>query len=391
MTSLPPSPLPLDVDHARGVDPAAARRKDLGDEVSGTILIADDDRASRKLLRRLLEQDGHSVRAAADGAEALELFAEEAIDIVLLDIVMPELDGISVLERLKETPDGSHVPVIMISAVDEIESVVRCIEAGADDYLPKPFNPVILRARINAGLSKRRLHDLERARVHDVFSRFLPEHVVDDVLERTDDDLRLGGVGSVGTVMFTDIRGFTAFSENRPPELVIEALNHYFDETSDAILEHGGTLVAYRGDGFLAVFGAPIEVDDHADRALATARDMVDARLPRFNAWLQLEWPRRGGVDGRGPEQRALHVRKRRLAPAARVHRARRHRQHRVAHRAADEDARRLDPPVGLHAHGAPPRARRPPLAGGSGRARPPVGRRPVDRRRLRPPAVSCG
>src|SRR6478752_9307335 len=93
---------------ARGVDPAAARRKDLGDGVSGTILIADDERTSRKLLRRLLEQDGHSVRAAADGAEALELFAEGAIDVVLLDIVMPELDGISVLERLKETPGGNH-------------------------------------------------------------------------------------------------------------------------------------------------------------------------------------------------------------------------------------------------------------------------------------------
>jgi adenylate cyclase len=255
--------------------------------VSGTILIADDDGGSRKLLRRLLEQDGHAVRAAADGAEALELFAEGGIDIVLLDIVMPELDGISVLERLKATPGGNHVPVIMITAVDETESVVRCIEAGADDYLPKPFNPVILRARINAGLTKRRLHDLERARVHDVFSRFLPEHVVDDVLERTDDDLRLGGVASVGTVMFTDLRDFTTFSENRPPELVIGALNHYFDETSDAILENGGTLVAYRGDGFLAVFGAPIEVEDHADRALATARDMVERRLPRFNTWLR--------------------------------------------------------------------------------------------------------
>ena len=177
--------------------------------------------------------------------------------------------------------------MIMISAVDETESVVRCIEIGADDYLPKPFNPVILRARINAGLTKKRLHDLERARVHDVFCRFLPEHVVDDVLERTDDDLRLGGVRSVGTVMFTDLRGFTAFSEDRPPELVIDALNRYFDETSDAILEHGGTLVAYRGDGFLAAFGAPIEVEDHADRALATARDMVDVRLPRFNEWLR--------------------------------------------------------------------------------------------------------
>jgi adenylate cyclase len=254
--------------------------------LSATILIADDDGVSRKLLRRLLEQDGHAVHAAANGAEALELFDEEAIDIVLLDIVMPELDGISVLEQLKATPAASHVPVIMISAVDETESVVHCIELGADDYLPKPFNPVILRARINAGLTKKRLHELERARVHDVFSRFLPEHVVDDVLERTDDDLRIGGVRTVGTVMFTDLRGFTAFSESRSPELVIEALNRYFDETSDAILEHGGTLVAYRGDGFLAAFGAPIAVDDHADRALATAREMVDVRLPRFNEWL---------------------------------------------------------------------------------------------------------
>ena len=255
--------------------------------MAARILIADDDGVSRKLLVRLLELDGHDVRSAADGAEALELFAEEASDVVLLDVVMPGLDGISVLERLKATPGAEHVPVIMISAVDETESVVRCIEIGADDYLPKPFNPVILRARINAGLIKKRLHDLERSRVHDVFTRFLPEHVVDDVLARTDDDLRLGGIRTVGTVMFTDLRGFTAFSENRPPELVIDALNRYFDETSDTILEHGGTLVAYRGDGFLAAFGAPLEVEDHADRALATARDMVEVRLPRFNVWLR--------------------------------------------------------------------------------------------------------
>ena len=252
----------------------------------GTILIADDDKVSRKLLRRLLEDDGHEVRVAVDGREALDLFAADACDVVLLDILMPELDGIETLERLKATPGAEHVPVIMISAVDEIDSVVRCIEIGADDYLTKPFNPVLLRARINAGLTKKRLHDLERARVHDVFSRFLPEHVVDDVLARTDDDLRLGGALTVGTVMFTDLRGFTKFTERRSPELVIAALNRYFDETSDTILEHGGTLVAYRGDGFLAVYGAPIEVDDHADRALATARDMLGVRLPRFNAWL---------------------------------------------------------------------------------------------------------
>jgi adenylate cyclase len=255
--------------------------------VAPTVLIADDDGVSRKLLRRLLEQEGYEVSAAADGAEALDLFSKEAIDLVLLDIVMPGLDGITVLERLKATPGANHVPVIMISAVDETESIVRCIEIGADDYLPKPFNPVILRARMNAGLAKKRLRDLERTRVHDVFCRFLPEHVVDDVLARTDDDLRLGGVRTVGTVMFTDLRGFTAFAEDRSPELVIDALNRYFDETSDAILEQGGTLVAYRGDGFLAAFGAPIETEDHADRALATARDMIDVRLPRFNEWLR--------------------------------------------------------------------------------------------------------
>ena len=126
-----------------------------------TVLIADDDAISRKLLRRLLEQDGYAVCAAADGMEALELFAEESIDLVLLDIVMPGLDGISVLERLKATPGGGHVPVIMISAVDETESVVRCIEIGAADYLPKPFNAAVLRARLNASLAEKRLHDLQ--------------------------------------------------------------------------------------------------------------------------------------------------------------------------------------------------------------------------------------
>lgn len=256
---------------------------------AGHVLVVDDDRVNRLLLTRSLEREGHRVSSAENGRTALRLLHEEPPDVVLLDIVMPGLDGVFVLERIKGDSALQHLPVIMISAVDEIDSVVRCIEIGADDYLAKPVNPVILRARINAGLAKKRLHDVEQARVRDVFSRFLPEHVVDDVLARTDQDLRLGGVRSVGTVMFTDLRGFTAFSEVRPPELVIETLNKYFDETSDSILEHGGTLVAYRGDGFLAVFGAPIEVEDHADRALATARDIVEVRLPRFNSWLRDE------------------------------------------------------------------------------------------------------
>ena len=253
---------------------------------AGRVLIVDDDRISRTLLARGVEHAGHLVRTAENGRDALALLGEEPHDLVLLDIVMPELDGVSVLEQIKSDPHLQHIPVIMISAVDETDSVVRCIEMGAEDYLPKPFDPVLLRARINAGLARKRLHDIEQERVRSVFSRFVPEHVVEDVLERTDDDLRLGGSREVGTVMFTDIRGFTTFSEQAEPQHVIQILNQYFGEMIEAIFAQEGTLVGYRGDGLLAVFGAPIALDDHADRALASAREMLEVRLPRFNGWL---------------------------------------------------------------------------------------------------------
>src|SRR5580765_1466759 len=127
----------------------------------------------------------------------------------------------------------------------------------------------------------------ERERVRDVFSRFVPETVVEQVLLRTDQDLRLGGVSLESTVMFTDLRGFTTFSEVLPPARVIECLNGYLEEMTEAILAHGGTLVSYEGDGIMAVFGAPIEQSDHADRAVAAAREMLTVRLPKWNRWLR--------------------------------------------------------------------------------------------------------
>ena len=130
------------------------------------------------------------------------------------------------------------------------------------------------------------LNAFERQRVHDTFARFVPEAVVDEVLARTDGDLRLGGVRREGTVLFSDLRGFTSFAESLRPDWVIEVLNRYLEEMSDAIMDHGGTLVAYMGDGIMAVFGAPLEQDDHADRALAAATEMLCERLPRFNRWM---------------------------------------------------------------------------------------------------------
>lgn len=128
---------------------------------------------------------------------------------------------------------------------------------------------------------------IERERVRDLFSRFVPADVVDQVIARTDENLRLGAVELDCTVLFSDLRGFTSFSETQPAARVIEVVNCYLNEMTEAILDAGGTLVAYMGDGIMAVFGAPIEHPDHADRAVRAAREMVGPRLDRFNAWLK--------------------------------------------------------------------------------------------------------
>ena len=127
----------------------------------------------------------------------------------------------------------------------------------------------------------------ERQQVRDTFARFVPEDVVNDVLGRADENLRLAGVRREGTVLFSDLRGFTTFAETLRPDLVIDVLNHYLSEMSDAIMDHGGTLVSYMGDGIMAIFGAPIEQPDHADRAVAAAEEMLGPRLDRFNEWLR--------------------------------------------------------------------------------------------------------
>jgi adenylate cyclase len=149
-----------------------------------------------------------------------------------------------------------------------------------------PFGALVL-SSVGSIAAHYLLAAFERERVRDVFSRFVPEAVVEQVLARTDEDLRLGGVTLEGTVMFTDLRGFTTFAESLPAARVIEVLNVYLEEMTDAILSHGGTLVSYEGDGIMAVFGAPIEQEDHADRAVSAAREMLVTRLPRFNAWLR--------------------------------------------------------------------------------------------------------
>jgi sigma-B regulation protein RsbU (phosphoserine phosphatase) len=152
--------------------PAAARPREIPAEaapasralppLSGNLLVVDDDEGNRDMLARRLQRQGCAVTAASNGAEALELLAARPFDLVLLDMLMPGLDGFEVLTRMKAAPALVSIPVIMISALDQDQNIVRCIEAGADDYVAKPFNPVFLRARIGACLEKKRLRDQER-------------------------------------------------------------------------------------------------------------------------------------------------------------------------------------------------------------------------------------
>ena len=161
----------------------------------------------------------------------------------------------------------------------------------------------------------------ERANTRDAFARFVPESVVDQVLQDAE-GVRLGGVRGEATVMFSDLRGFTSFAETLQPEQVIDSLNRYLTAMSEAILDHGGTLVAYMGDGIMAVFGAPLQQDDHADRALAAARDMLD-KLEGFNALAARGGPAPGLQDGHRPQHRARDVRQRGLRAPPGVHGAR--------------------------------------------------------------------
>jgi class 3 adenylate cyclase len=236
---------------------------------AGTILIAEDNRVNRLLLARGLEQEGHAVVFAENGREALELLGRQPFDLLLLDVLMPELDGYEVLAKLKDDPHLREIPVIVTSALDELDSVVRCLEMGAEDYLTKPVNPVLLNARINASLEKKRLRDQQR----ELISKFATKEVAEDLLTS---GFSLGGEYVEASALFCDIRSFTTISESREPAETIELLNDYYTLMMDAIGGEGGIVNQMIGDGLMAIFGAPVPRDDHRQAAVLAARQMVE-------------------------------------------------------------------------------------------------------------------
>lgn len=235
----------------------------------GHLLVVDDNKMNRLLLGRNLEQQGHKVAFAENGRRALEMMRAQAYDVLLLDIEMPEMDGFQVLAEMSADAELHNLPVIMISSVEEIDSVVKCIEMGAEDYLHKPINPVLLKARIGATLEKKRLRDQQR----ELIRKFATEEVAEELMTS---GFTLGGKLVDATAMFCDIRSFTTIAESQSPAETIELLNDYYALMMDAIGDEGGIVNQMVGDGLMAIFGAPLAHEDHRDRAVRAALQMSE-------------------------------------------------------------------------------------------------------------------
>ena len=233
------------------------------------LLVVDDNKVNRLLLTRSLELQGHRVATAENGRLALELLRREPFDLLLLDIEMPEMNGFEVLEQLKADRQLRDLPVIVTSVIEGLDNVVRCIELGAEDYLHKPVNPVLLKARIGASLEKKRLRDQQK----ELVRRFATSEVAQDL---DASGFALGGHRVQATVMFSDIRGFTSMAEAAAPEETIELLNTYYTLMFDAITGQGGVVNQMVGDGLMAVFGAPLALNDRCGAAVRAALDMIE-------------------------------------------------------------------------------------------------------------------
>jgi class 3 adenylate cyclase len=241
------------------------------------LLVVDDNEDNRYTLTRRLKRLGYTNFTTAEcGREALELIEKQDFDVVLLDVMMPEMNGYEVLEHLNQQGKLADLPVIMISALTEMDSIVRCIELGAEDYLPKPFNVTMLKARIGASLEKKSLRDAVARQlelIREVFGKYVPEDVAAAVLEGKGE---FKPIKTTATILYTDIASFTEIAEERSPEQVMDMLNEYFPAVIEPIEHYGGVVNQFQGDAMLVTFNVPVEDPDHAEKAIKTAKEIQD-------------------------------------------------------------------------------------------------------------------
>jgi adenylate cyclase len=245
-----------------------------------TLLVVDDNDLNREVLARFFDMRGYTVLGAEDGRQALEMIEAHAIDLVLLDWMMPEMSGLDVLKELRQRRSPSELPVIMVTAKDDTGDVVAALKLGANDYIVKPLDFDIVFARAETQLSLKRAvteikhlaGELEKRNrfIKHTFGRYLSDEVVSSILE-TPEGLQLGGEKRTVTLLMSDLRGFTALAERLTPEQVVRLLNNYLGGMADVITRYQGIIDEFIGDAIMALFGAPLGREDDAERAAACA------------------------------------------------------------------------------------------------------------------------
>jgi adenylate cyclase len=239
------------------------------------ILIVDDEPLNIDYLEQELEDSYYTILTASNGKEALDRARDDLPDLILLDIMMPVMDGFEVLAQLQADPVLRNIAVIVISALHDITSVARGIQQGADDYLPKPFEPTLLHARISASLEKKSLRDQQRKLLHT----FATEEIAEELMKS---GFSLGGRDIDATILFADIRSFTTYTEQHTAADVVDLLNSYFAAMFNPISRHGGIVNQIIGDGLMALFGTLKQRGDPRVQAVLTAIEMINV-LQEFN------------------------------------------------------------------------------------------------------------
>jgi adenylate cyclase len=286
----------------KSVRPIAAKEANLAAVQPSRILVVDDNASNRDLLSRRLQRQGHTVLQAEDGTIALAMVGKETLDLVLLDLMMPGISGYEVLALLKGDPRFREIPVIMISALSELDSIVRCIEAGADDYLAKPFDPTLLRARVGSSLEKKHLRDRERAMVEALrLEKERSEQLLLNILPRgivtrmNSGETIIADQRSNVTILFADLVGFTKLSSRLSAGDLVSLLNGLFSEFDRLALGLGIEKIKTLGDSYMVAGGLPEPRADHAHAVADMALAMI-ATVERMNSELPITLQMRIGI-----------------------------------------------------------------------------------------------
>ena len=269
--------------------------------MSKKILIVDDEPFNLDLLEQELGEYDYTIERAGDGVEALEKTQSFAPDVILLDYMMPRMNGLEVVKRLRATPEHQGIPVILLTAKASQEDKVAGLDAGADDYVTKPFDSFELLARVRAMMRLKEMHDTlaewnrtlaetVRKQVSELermarLKRYLSPQIAETILGQ-DDELFRTHRREI-TIVFLDLRGFTAFSDSAEPEEVMEFLRHYHAEMGQLVFKFEGTLERFMGDGIVIIFNDPIPCEDHAEHATLMALEMRDRVKELRGAWLK--------------------------------------------------------------------------------------------------------